>query len=68
VIQQYCKQLRVPTMGPQFRLLAEAAINQQQSHMDFLEALLSAEIEEREHILIRRRWKDARLPKTKNPG
>ena len=55
VIQQYCKQLRVPTMGAQFRPLAEAAINQQQSHLDFLEALLSAEIEEREHNLILRR-------------
>jgi DNA replication protein DnaC len=65
VIQQYCKQLRVPTMGAQFRPLAEAAINQQQSHLDFLEALLSAEIEEREHNLIQRRLKDARLPKTK---
>ena len=51
MIQQYCKQLRVPTMGAQFRPLAEAAINQQQSHWDFLEALLSAEIEEREHNL-----------------
>ena len=55
MIQQYCKQLRVPTMGAQFRLLAEAAINQQQSRWDFLEALLSAEIDEREHNLILRR-------------
>jgi hypothetical protein len=44
-------------MGTQFRPLAEAAINQQQSHWDFLEALLSAEIEEREHNLILRRWR-----------
>lgn len=65
VIQQYCKQLRVPTIGAQFRPLAEAAVNQQQSHLDFLEALLSAEIEEREHNLAQRRLKDARLPKTK---
>ena len=65
VIQQYCKQLRVPTMSAQFRQLAEAAVNQQHSHLDFLEALLSAEIEEREHNLVQRRLKDARLPKTK---
>ena len=52
-------------MGAQFRPLAEAAINQRQSHLDFLEALLSAEIEEREHNLIQRRLKDACLPKTK---
>ena len=55
VIQQYCKQLRVPAMGAHFRPLAEAATHQQQSHLDFLEALLSAEIEEREHNLILRR-------------
>lgn len=65
VIQQYCKQLRVPTVGTQFRQLAESAVNQQQSHLDFLEALLAAEIEEREHNLVQRRLKDARLPKTK---
>jgi len=39
VIQQYCKQLRVPTVSAQFRQLAEAAANQRQSHLDFLEAL-----------------------------
>lgn len=65
VIQQYCKQLRVPTMGAQFRRLAEAAANQQQSHLDYLEALLSAKMEERERNTVERRLRDARLPRVK---
>ena len=64
-IQQYCRQLRVPTMGAQFHRLAEAAASQQQSHLDYLEALLSAEMEDREHNAVQRRLKEAHLPKTK---
>jgi DNA replication protein DnaC len=64
-IQQYCKQLRVPTVGAQFARLAETAASKQQSHLDYLEALLSAEVEEREQHVIERRIKDARLPKVK---
>ena len=41
VIQQYCKQLRVPTIGAQFRPLAEAAINQQQSSQQTLSPIPS---------------------------
>ena len=44
VIQQYCKQRRVPAMAAQFRRLAESAATQQQTHLDFLEALLAAEM------------------------
>src|SRR5215813_6774964 len=65
VIQQCCKQLRVPTIGAQFRRLAEAAANQQQSHLDYLEALLSAEMEDRERNTVERRLRDAHLPKVK---
>ena len=65
VIQQYCKQLRVPTIGCQFCRLAEAAASQQQSHLDYLEALLAAEMEEREQNTIQRRLKEAHLPKIK---
>jgi DNA replication protein DnaC len=64
-IQQYCKQLRVPTMGAQFRRLAESAASKQQSHLDYLEALLSAEMEEREQNAIERRLREAHLPKIK---
>jgi DNA replication protein DnaC len=65
VIQQYCKELRVPTIAMQFRRLAETAAGQQQSHLDYLEALLAAEIEEREQKTIQRRLKEAHLPKVK---
>jgi DNA replication protein DnaC len=65
VIQQCCKQLRMPTVTAQYRRLAEAAANQQQSHLDYLEALLTAEIEEREQKTIERRLKEAHLPKVK---
>jgi DNA replication protein DnaC len=65
VIQQYCKQLRVPAMAAQFRRLAESAATQQQTHLDFLEALLAAEMEEREHNTVERRLKEAHVPKVK---
>lgn len=65
MIQQYCKELRVPTMAAQFRRLAETAAGQQQSHLDYLEALLAAEMEEREQNTIQRRLKEAHLPKVK---
>ena len=65
VIQQYCKQLRAPTMSAQFRRLAETATSQQQSHLDYLEALLGAELEEREQNAVQRRLKEAHLPKVK---
>ncbi|MBV9612858.1 MAG: IS21-like element helper ATPase IstB, partial [Acidobacteriaceae bacterium] len=65
VIQQYCQQLRAPTMASQFRRLAETAVTQQQSHLDYLEALLGAEMEEREQNAIQRRLKEAHLPKVK---
>lgn len=65
VIQQYAKQLRVPTIGAQFRRLAEAAVNQHHSHLDYLEALMAAEVEEREHNVVERRLKEAHLPKVK---
>jgi DNA replication protein DnaC len=65
VIQQYCKQLRVPTIGAHFRRLAESAATQQQTHLDYLEALLAAEMEEREQNTIQRRLKEAHLPKVK---
>ena len=54
VIQQYCQQLRAPTTTAPFRRLAETAAGQQQSHLDYLEALLGAEMEEREQNAIQR--------------
>ena len=65
VIQQYCKQLRAPTMAARFPRLAETAASQQQSQLDYLEALLAVEMEEREQNTIQRRLKEAHLPKVK---
>src|SRR5215207_3540624 len=46
VIQQYSKQLRLPTLGGQFARLATQAIKEKQGHLSYLEALLQAEAEE----------------------
>jgi DNA replication protein DnaC len=64
-IRQYAKQLRLPTLGAQFVKLAEEAMQQKQGHVAYLEALLSAEIEERERNAVARRIQEAHLPKVK---
>ncbi len=53
-IRQHCKALRMPTIGGQFDRLAETAVREKQSHLGYLEALLSAEMEERESRAIAR--------------
>ncbi len=47
--------LRMPMVASQFGTLAERAIREKQSHIGYLEALLLAEIEERERNTIERR-------------
>jgi DNA replication protein DnaC len=64
-IRQHCKTLRMPTVGAQFARLAEAAAREGQSHVGYLEALLAAEIEERESRAIARLLHEARLPRMK---
>jgi DNA replication protein DnaC len=64
-IRQHCKVLRMPTIGAQFSTLAEQAVREKKTHLGYLEALLSAENEERERNAISRRVKDARLPRVK---
>jgi hypothetical protein len=58
VIRQQCKALRVPTIGAQFGTLAEQAVRENRTHLGYLEALLSAESEERERNTIGRRIKE----------
>jgi DNA replication protein DnaC len=65
VIRQHCKALRVPTIGAQFNALAEQAVREKRTHLGYLEALLSAESEERERNTIGRRIKEAHLPRVK---
>lgn len=64
-IQQSCRQLRMPTIASQFAPLAEAALREGQSHLHYLDALLSAELEERERRTIEGRLREARLPRLK---
>ena len=64
-IQQQCKFLHLPAVGSQCAGLAELAVKEKQSHLDYLEALLAAELEEREHRMVSRRLREARLPRMK---
>ena len=64
-IREYARQLRLPTLGSQFMKLAEEAIKQKLGHISYLEALLSAELEEREGHAIARRITEAKFPKVK---
>ena len=64
-IRQYAKQLQLRTIGGQFAEVAEQAIRQKQSHLSYLEALLGAEVEERDRNAVARRIKEAHFPKLK---
>src|ERR1700692_2144991 len=64
-IKAQCRTLRMPMMASQFGTLAEQAIREKKSHIGYLEALLLAEIEERERNTIERRIKEAHLPRVK---
>lgn len=64
-IRQYAKQLQLANLGGQFLALAEQASKEKQSHLSYLEALLGAEVEERERNAVVRRIKDAHFPKVK---
>jgi DNA replication protein DnaC len=62
---QYALQLRLPTIGGQFLKMAEEAVKQKLAHVAYLEALLAAEVEERERNAIARRIQEAKFPKVK---
>ena len=64
-IAQHCKALRLAAVGAQFASLAVEASQQNHSHLHYLEALLQAELEDREHRSIELRMKDAHLPRMK---
>src|ERR1700709_2267328 len=65
IIRQHCKALRMPMIGGQFAQLADAATREGQSHVGYLEALLVAEMEERESRAITRLLHEAKLPRMK---
>lgn len=64
-IREQCRPLRLPTIAAQFRRLSEEAVQQKQTHVRYLEALLSAELEDREQRAVARRMWEARLPRVK---
>ena len=64
-IRQQCRVLRMPTVAAQCAQLAEQAVRERKSHLGYLEALLQAELEDREQRLIERRIRDAHLPRMK---
>jgi DNA replication protein DnaC len=57
--------LRLPTVGGQFLRLAEEAVKQKQGPGAYREALLGAEMEEREKNALARRIQEAKFPKVK---
>lgn len=64
-IRQSCKKLHLPTVGSQCVRLAEQAVKAKQNHVSYLDALLEAEVEERERNVVRRRLREAHFPKVK---
>ena len=65
VIKQQCTLLRLPTIGAQSSRLAEQAEREHQTYLGYLDALLQAELEERERTTVTRRIQDAHLPRVK---
>ena len=63
VIKQQCLTLRLSTLASHSGLLAEQAERERQPDLSYLEALLAAELEERERRAIDHRIKDAHLPR-----
>src|SRR5271168_2069314 len=64
-VEQQCRALRLPAVAEQCAPMADVAVKQRQTYLRYLEALLAAELEERERNTIARRIKDARLPRMK---
>ncbi len=64
-IAQHAKALRLAAVGAQFASLAEEAAQRNHSHLHYLEALLQAEVEDRERRSIELRMHEAHLPRIK---
>src|SRR5450755_1166128 len=64
-IAQHCQALRLGVIGDQFASLADEARQKNHSHLHYLEALLQAEVEDRQRRSIELRLRDARLPRMK---
>lgn len=65
VIKEHCKQLHLPTVAGQCSRLAEQAERERHGYLGYLDALLLAELEERDRNTVARRLKEAHLPRIK---
>lgn len=64
-IRELCRPLHLPTIATQAVRMAEQAAKEKLGHLGYLEALLSAEVEERQQNVAARRIKEAHFPKVK---
>jgi DNA replication protein DnaC len=64
-IGEQCQTLHLPTIAGQCGRLAAQAERERQPYLGYLEALLAAELEDRERRAVERRLKEARLPRVK---
>jgi DNA replication protein DnaC len=64
-IREHCKPLRLRTLADSCERLSEEAIRERHTHLQFLDALLLAELEERQARAVIRRLQEARLPRVK---
>lgn len=64
-IRQHCRQLRMPTVGAQFQKLAEEAARKKEGYLEYLDAIFTAEIEDREARVVEKRLREAKLPRVK---
>src|ERR1017187_4990344 len=64
-VRQYCKAVRMPSVGANFVSVAEQAVKENHSHIRYLEALLATECEERDRHAITNRIRDAQLLRMK---
>src|SRR5207253_9248307 len=57
-IRQQCKVLHLPTVAAQCAQLAEQAVRERRTQLGYLEALLQAELEDREQRLVERHLRE----------
>jgi DNA replication protein DnaC len=65
VIKHQCVALHLPTVASQCAPLAEQAERERQPYLTYLQALLAAELEDRERRAVERRITEAHLPRVK---
>jgi len=65
VVQEHCRTLRLALIAAQCEQLAQEALRNHHSPLEYLASLLAAEVDERERRAIARRVQDAHLPRLK---